>query len=163
MTEPERTACSDDPRFMREQNLCLFALSKNLEGRIGRAEGERRECQDPECGTLMTVQPLEFEARTNDPCNSRQGRSFDGALEVEDFVHVYDGDATERGFHSGEFRWRAKGTLVIGELSGVTNAGTLRGPDCGAAGSSAPTGCAWGNAPARTSQSRSWPAPWRGS
>ncbi len=32
MTEPERAACPDDPRLMREQNLCLFALSKNLEG-----------------------------------------------------------------------------------------------------------------------------------
>ncbi len=128
MTEPERAACPDDPRFMREQNLCLFALSKNLEGSIGRAEGERRECGDPECRTLMTVQPLSLEVRTNELCDSEQGRLLDGALEVEGLVHVYDGDGTERGFHSGEFRWRAEGMLVVGELSGITNAGTHREP-----------------------------------
>jgi hypothetical protein len=124
MTEPERAACPEDPRLMREQNLGPFALSKNLEDRIGRAEGERRECQDPECGNPMTVQPLEFEVRTNAPCDSRQGWLLDSALEVEGPVH----DATQRGFHSGGFRRRVEGTLVVGEFTGITNAGTHRGP-----------------------------------
>lgn len=76
----------------------------------------------------MTVQPLSLEVLTNRPCDSEQGRLLDGTLEVEELVHVYDGDATRRGFHSGEFRWRAEGTLVVGELSGITNAGTHRRP-----------------------------------
>jgi hypothetical protein len=39
MTEPERVACLNDPRFMREQNLCLFALSKMRMGGEGFGEG----------------------------------------------------------------------------------------------------------------------------
>ncbi len=109
---------------MCEQNLCLFALSKNLQGRIGRAEGERRECQDPECRTLMIVHPLEFERPVERLSLPTVARIVGAHLELEGPVHVYDGDGMEHGLHSGEFHWRAEDTP---ELSGITNGGALEG------------------------------------
>ena len=45
-----------------------------------------------------------------------------------DLVHVFDGDGTGRGMHSGEFRWQSSIGLIMGRLAGITNAGTHRPP-----------------------------------
>jgi hypothetical protein len=60
---------------MLEQRTCVTALSKTIEGRIGRPEPERRECGDPQCLTLTTRQPLElklerFDCDNDDPAAS---------------------------------------------------------------------------------------------
>jgi hypothetical protein len=66
---------------------------------------------------------------TNRQCDSEQGRLLDGAFQVAELVHVFDREGRERGFHSGRFEWSTdRGTVVSGELSGITNAGTHREP-----------------------------------
>jgi hypothetical protein len=120
--------CPDEPRIMLTKHLCLSAISKNLEGDIGEPQRDRRECQDPPCVTLATIQPLRLEVHSHDPCDSDRGRLFDGTLEVTDLVHNFEGDGTGRGFHSGDFRWQSPAALAFGRLSGMTNVGTHRGP-----------------------------------
>jgi hypothetical protein len=117
--------CPVDPRTMLKQTQCLYTLSKDLRGEVGEPEAERRQCRETECMTLTTVQPLRVEVTSHD-CDSRIGLLLDGKFEVQDLVHVFDGDGSRRGIHSGTFRWASAGGLIIGELSGVTNAGTHR-------------------------------------
>jgi hypothetical protein len=115
---------------MLEQRMCVSALSKTFEGRIGSPEPERRQCDDPPCLTLTTRQPLELGVRRfecdEDPV------PLGGVLRVVDLVHVFDTSGERRGFHSGDFRWESERTLVFGRMSGITNAGTHHRPvlDC---------------------------------
>jgi hypothetical protein len=124
----KRPECPDDPRLMLEQRMCLTALSKDLDGEIGQADGDRHICQTPPCATLTTTQPLRLRVSAHPPCDDRLARLFDGTLEIAELVHVFDVDGTRRGFHSGAFRWRGRRTLVLGQLSGMTNVGTHRRP-----------------------------------
>jgi hypothetical protein len=122
----ERVTCPDDPKLMLEQRLCVSALSKTLEGRIDRPEPERRECDDPTCLSLTTRQSLELSVQLHD-CDEDPAK-LQGTLRVVDLVHVFDQDAERRGFHAGDFRWQSDRALVLGRLSGITNAGTHRTP-----------------------------------
>jgi hypothetical protein len=122
----ERVACPDDPKLMLEQRLCVSALSKTLEGRIDRPEPERRECDDPRCSSLTTRQSLQLRVQPHD-CDEDPAK-LQGTIEVVDLVHVFDQSAEQRGFHAGDFRWQSGQTLVLGRLSGITNAGTHRRP-----------------------------------
>jgi hypothetical protein len=129
----QRVKCPDDPRLMLEQRTCLTPLSKTMAGRVGRPEPERRECDDPPCLTLTTRQELELELRGFD-CEDpgAAAASLLGVIRVVDLVHVFDGSGDGRGFHSGDFRWESQRTLVLGRMSGITNAGTHHPPvlDC---------------------------------
>jgi hypothetical protein len=124
----QRLRCPDDPKLMLEQRLCVSPLSKDLEGEIGRPEPERRQCDDPQCLTLTTLQPLRLAVRPSRQGCDQDPAALQGGLEVTDLVHVFDGDANQRGFHSGDVRWASGSTLVLGRLSGITNAGTHRDP-----------------------------------
>lgn len=126
----QRVSCPDDPRLMLEQRTCVAALSKTLEGRIGRPDPERRECDDPPCLSLTTRQSLELEVQAFE-CD-QDLVPLRGVLRVIDLVHVFDTSAEQRGFHSGDFRWEWERTLVFGRMSGTTNAGTHHRPvlDC---------------------------------
>jgi hypothetical protein len=137
----QRVACPDDPRLMLEQRLCVSALSKDLRGEIGDHEAERRECDDPRCVTITTRQSLRLVVTPSQPPSGgcdRDPAKLEGILEVQDLVHVFDfdGETVQRGFHSGDFRWQSPPppppapplTLVLGRLSGITNAGTHREP-----------------------------------
>jgi len=122
----QRVPCPDDPQLLLEQRLCLSPLSKNLDGELGRPEPERRQCDDdPRCLTLTTRQTLKLGVTGNPPCDDDPA-GLTGAIVVTDLVHVFDGDAGRRGFHSGEFRWQSGRTLIFGRLSGITHAGTHR-------------------------------------
>ena len=88
----------------------------------GRKSGIRA-CEEPDCLTLTTVQTLTLKLGSHQDCDSL-GEALDGLIEVRDFVHVYDSNGNERGFHSGRFRWESDLGLIFGELSGITNAGT---------------------------------------
>jgi hypothetical protein len=124
-----RTSCSDDPDVLLERRICLSALSKDLSGELHLLEHEVEKCKTPECETLKTVHLLKLEVVRHEPCDFQGGEAFDGVLYVSDLVHAFmDGDGNNRGVHGGSFRWRGRGALAIGEISGITNAGTHREP-----------------------------------
>jgi hypothetical protein len=114
---------------MLEQRTCVTALSKRIDrGRIGDPERERRQCDDePRCLSLTTRQSLELDLRTF-ACEEEPEASILGVIRVLDLIHVFDGSADGRGFHSGDFRWESAGLLAFGRMSGITNAGTHHEP-----------------------------------
>jgi len=56
---------------------------------------------------------------------------LDGTLEIRDLVYAYDDNGNERGMHSGDFRWESAAGLVLGRMSGITNASTHPPPAFG--------------------------------
>ncbi|HEY5882734.1 MAG TPA: hypothetical protein VIU11_27755 [Nakamurella sp.] len=81
--------------------------------------------------TLTSVQSLVLKLGKIQECDRLP--DLDGAIEVRDLVHVFDGDGNGRGMHSGDFRWQSSIGLIMGRLAGITNAGTHREPvfkDC---------------------------------
>lgn len=115
-----------DPCTMLRRQVCLTSLSRNLEGELGDPDNERRECRKLDCVTLTSVQSLILKLADAEECD--QLPVLDGAIEVRDLVHVFDGDGNGRGMHSGEFRWQSSIGLIMGRLAGITNAGTHRAP-----------------------------------
>jgi hypothetical protein len=126
---PTRLRCADSSRDILDNELCLNALSKNVEGDLRPLHAERERCEPLECETLKTEHLLLLEVKRYE-CDSRVAELFDGRIVVKDLATAYeDGDANRRGFHGGEFRWLGQGGLLaVGTLSGMTNAGILREP-----------------------------------
>jgi len=116
----------DDPCTMLRRQVCLAAVSKDVEGEFGDPESERRGCREPECVTVTTVQSVTLRLASNQDCD--RVLELDGVIEVRDLEHVFDGDGTGRGMHSGGLRWSSSAGLILGHLSGITNAGTHRAP-----------------------------------
>jgi hypothetical protein len=122
-------ACPDDPRLIRDERMCLYAVSKNLKGTLRTKEADPEECDQRECKTLKTVSLLELAVTVNRGCDAREARILNGKLIARDLVSAYvDADGRERGYHGATFRWQGTNLLVTGTLSGVTNAGTHRKP-----------------------------------
>jgi hypothetical protein len=147
MANGDRIACPDDPSTMREQKVCLFAVSKDLKGKIGSPEAKASKCKEPACATLLTGQKLTLKVTAHPVCDTPESKPLDGDIEVEDFVHRFATDGRGRGFHSGRFRWKSGKTLIEGDLSGVSNGGLHREPPhkacqrCRAAGADEGTFC----------------------
>ena len=120
--------CSAGPADLLAAEVCLFEISKDVEGRLSHPEGQQHLCPEDDCRTLATDQDLELELRSHD-CDSEVGRLFDGRLRSVDLATVYvDGDGNRRGVHTATFSWRSQAGLVQGTLSGLTNEGTHRPP-----------------------------------
>ena len=119
--------CPEDARKISNGDFCLASLSKNVKGQIKKPDGDLHKCGEPECATFTTVQTMILNLSGQKPCDDEVGRLLDGDLVVETFAHAFDTDATHRGFHGGEFRWKSRSALVVGELSGVTNVGLSAG------------------------------------
>lgn len=111
---------------MLRQQVCLTPLSRNLEGELGRPDNEIRKCRRRDCATLVGAQSLILKLADATDCD--QLPALDGAVEVRDLVHVFDATGSDRGIHSGDFRWESSIGLIMGRLSGITNAGTHRPP-----------------------------------
>jgi hypothetical protein len=116
-----------------ERIVCLYPLSKDLEGELRLIESEKETCRERDCTTLETVHQLELRVARHE-CDSEVGALLDGTLHSGDLVHKFEGgDGKRRGIHEGSFRWRGVGAVAIGTMRGVTNAGTHRQPafnDC---------------------------------
>jgi hypothetical protein len=122
-------ACPDDPRLIRDERMCLYAVSKNLKGALRPSEADVEECEERKCKTLKTVSLLELAVTVNRGCDSREARILNGKLIARDLASAYvAADGRERGYHGATFRWQGTNLLVTGTLSGVTNAGTHRKP-----------------------------------
>lgn len=121
----------DDPCTLLRRRVCLSAISKDVDGEFGGPDAERHACREPECVTLTTIQTLVLKLGSHADCD--RVPELDGEIEVRDLVHVFDTDGNGRGVHSGGLRWASGAGLILGDLSGITNAGTHRSPafpDC---------------------------------
>jgi hypothetical protein len=124
----ERGDCPDDPDKMREGELCLVPLSKDVKGKLEKADAKTHKCGEPECETLVTSQTMALDLSSQKSCDGKEARLLDGQLVVKELVHAIDAASSGRGFHSGRFEWQSSAGLVVGELSGLTNAGLVRKP-----------------------------------
>jgi hypothetical protein len=124
-----RVPCFESPEEILDTEICLFVVSKDLLGELRPVEADIEECGPRDCRTLKTVQVLQLHA-TRGPCESEEMAALlDGVFTVTDLTTAFlNGDGTLRGVHGGTFRWKGGGARVNGSLSGLTNAGTHRGP-----------------------------------
>ena len=124
-----QVACPDDPRYIRDERMCLFGISKDAKGALRLEDAEAETCDERKCKTLKTVHLLELKLTAHRPCDAREARALNGSLVSRDLASAFvNGDGKLRGFHGGTFRWQGTNLLATGSLSGVTNAGTHRKP-----------------------------------
>jgi hypothetical protein len=114
-----------------KERICMWQVSKDLRGELRVADQERQQCSKPDCLTLKGHVKLKAQARSHVPCDSVVARPLDGDIEGE-IVFAYIEDGHRRGYHIGKIKWGSPTSTLIGQLSGVTNAGTHRKPlpDC---------------------------------
>jgi hypothetical protein len=62
---------------------------------------------------------LKAQVRHHAPCDSIMSRPLDGDMEGQ-IVLAYIDDGEVRGCHIGKVAWRAGGSTLVGQLSGVT-------------------------------------------
>lgn len=127
MHDHDRT-CLEDARELFDQEVCLYEVSKNVEGQLNRWYAQREECREPRCETLKTGHLLSLEV-TAFECDSPPSVALDGQLVVPQLVTAFaNADPEARGLHTGAFTWQGNDVLVRGTLSGNTNVGTHREP-----------------------------------
>jgi hypothetical protein len=123
--------CLDSSAYILDQTLCLYEISKDMrEGSLRSALHEQESCLERRCETFKTIHQLDLELQAG-PCDSEQSRPHNGRLYSCDLTHALNprnGTSDGRGFHGGTFTWADQGFLASGTLSGITNAGTHRGP-----------------------------------
>lgn len=108
--------------------VCVFPLSKDLEGGLELVHADPEGCRSLRCKTLETEHHLKLGVSRHD-CDSEPAAVLDGTLASGDLAHKFaDADGTRRGVHEATFRWRGAQLLVTGTMRGVTNAGTHRAP-----------------------------------
>jgi len=139
MEGAELMGCKDSPAYILDQTMCLYEISKETT-REDRAELRRvlldqEECRERECKTIKTIHQLELPlrgVRQREGCDHPLAERLDGRLYSCDLTHALNevdlAARVGRGFHGGGFTWTGNGVYATGTLSGITNAGTHRGP-----------------------------------
>jgi hypothetical protein len=125
--------CLDEPAIIFKQRMCVNAVSKNFKATIKLVDKDEQKCDKPECGTLKTIHALKIGVVSNNPCDSKLGKTLTGTIVVERLASAFDQNGAHRGFHAGDFVWKTATFVAEGRMSGVTNAGTHRKPifnDC---------------------------------
>lgn len=118
--------CRIETKFVRDENICLSPVSKDLRGELRLLDRDLEECPDLKCKTLKAEHALELDVVGHKPCDKPP--IWDGRLKAK-LVHAFvDGSGNNRGLHAGDFSWEGPGFQIRGTLSGVTNAGTHREP-----------------------------------
>lgn len=125
--------CLDDPATILKQRMCVNSVSKNFKATIKITQKDEQKCEKPECRTLKTISALKIGVVSNNPCDSKLGKTLTGSILIERLATAFDQDGTGRGVHAGDFVWKTASFAIEGRISGVTNAGTHRKPifnDC---------------------------------
>jgi hypothetical protein len=120
----------DGPQF--GINECLYELSKDLKGEIVLGNAYEEKCRRLDCVSFKTYHKLDVKVLSHSPCDSKKGKVLDGRL-IAKIIHGLINNGEGRGAHHGRFRISSTtGTIVGGQLWGITNAGTHRKPlsDC---------------------------------
>jgi hypothetical protein len=119
--------CFDDPKLIFSESVCILSVSKDIKGELSPPKQREQVCNEQHCETLHTLCKLEATLHTDPPCDSERARILDGRLVVRDLATAYDINIKRRGVHAGDFTWTGRGIEVSGRMSGITNAGILRG------------------------------------
>ncbi len=115
-----------DPSRMYGDYVCLHDVSKIMRGRSEVAQEDTQKC--PNCSTLKREARYEMEIESG-PCDSEQSKSMLNGMAEGVMVAAYrDGDMTNRGGISGNFKWAGSGATVVGRTFAVLNAGTHHAP-----------------------------------
>ncbi len=123
-------SCWDHPSDVLERHGCLLPLSKDIEGFLSDPDRVERHCKDPGCVSLRWANSIKVELAPH-VCDDPQLVSMNGTLSVGNLATAFAGDRSYyRGVHAGDFRWviPPAGIVVVGRISGITNAGILREP-----------------------------------
>lgn len=110
-----------------KERICMGAVSKDLRGSFFVDTQEEQKCRRPPCVTLKAWLKFEVKVTPHHACDSVASRAFDGAISGE-LVFAYIENGYGRGYHLGRLEWAGSRSKLIGRMSGVTNAGTHRGP-----------------------------------
>jgi hypothetical protein len=108
-----------------KERICMQAVSKDLRGDFSVERQEEQTCKEPPCVTLKGWLTFKVDVTPHKPCDAVP--AFDGQIKGE-LVFAYIKDGHGRGYHLGRFEWAGAGSMLMGRMSGVTNAGTHRAP-----------------------------------
>ena len=116
----------DLKRYYKEP-ICMIPVSKNFRGEFDLADRDRQQCKHPECETLKALHRMKLEVRSNRPCDSVAARRLDGTIEGQ-LLFAFIENGNQRGFHKAKIEWTGATSVLQGQMSGMTNAGTHRDP-----------------------------------
>jgi hypothetical protein len=111
-----------------DERICRINISKNWDGLFKLERSDTQECRDPQCVTAKNM--IQFESsriQRNQPCDSVNAGGLDGII-GGNIVFSYIDNGLRRGYHKGKFEWTGGASKLIGQMTGVTNAGTHRPP-----------------------------------
>src|SRR4029079_5708851 len=92
--------CTPGNRDILERNICLSALSKNLNGELKPLYHTLERCAQLTSRPLKTIHFLELRVATNAPCDSAPGKLLDGNFIVRNLITAFEtGDGAARGTH----------------------------------------------------------------
>lgn len=120
---------AESPKY--DSKICLHNISKNVSGKLVLVKSRTEKCSTPTCNTFKTVHKLDVSLKTSGTrCDSVNGMKLDGKIVVTELVHGFIIDGNSRGYHRGKFSWlnNSGSSLAIGQIWGITNAGTHRYP-----------------------------------
>jgi hypothetical protein len=107
---------------------CIYSFSKTMSGKATILKKEKNNCEEPKCISLKIMQDIVLGVRSNSECDSEKAKTLDGNLIMRLIQGLID-TGEGRGAHHGSFRWAGTSdTFVIGQLRGITNAGTHHKP-----------------------------------
>jgi hypothetical protein len=115
-----------DLGLLYEERVCMWEVSKYLQGNFTIGEREERECGDPLCVTIKAMVEFKIEATPHPPCDASPSRAFDGLI-CGKMLCTYSHNGSDRGYHWGKFEWHGSASRLVGTMSGVTNVGAHRG------------------------------------
>lgn len=118
----------DKPAVLKDNKLCLKAVSKNLEGRMKRLADPKPDCETNSCKTIKLLHSLELRILTVAPCDAQEALPLDGTFKVDELVTEELTIAGRRGIHAGDFVWTGNGVTIKGTMNGFINLSPHRPP-----------------------------------
>lgn len=110
-----------------KEPICMVPVSKNLRGEFDLADRDLQKCKLPKCETLKALHEMKLEVRSNRPCDSVAARRLDGTLAGR-LLFAFIENGNQRGYHKAKIEWSGQNSVLVGQMSGITNAGTHRDP-----------------------------------
>lgn len=108
-------------------NQCLYEISKTMFGELHFENETKEQCDNLGCVIITTSHILKTEIQSFQ-CDSGRIPNIDGILKSR-LIHRFIENGNNRGKHHGTFEWyRLPDFVIIGELNGITNAGTHHTP-----------------------------------
>ncbi len=110
-----------------KEPICMLPVSKNFRGEFHLADRDLQKCKKVKCETLKALHEMKLEVRTNRPCDSVAARRLDGTIAGR-LLFAFIENGNQRGYHKAKIEWNGNSSVLVGQMSGMTNAGTHRDP-----------------------------------